>query len=205
MIIDPGKQSFGDNYKLIIGAIVPRPIAFVSSVADDGTANLAPFSFFNGVCSNPPTLMFAPVCRAHDGMEKDTLGNIRQNGEFAVNIVSEDIAEQMVACSTDYPPDVDEFQVSGLTQAPCQRIRPPRVAQSRISFECKLNQIVQIGDGSPGSGHIVIGTIVLFHIADDLYQDGRIDLAALQPVGRLAGNGYTRTTDNFTITRRVKP
>ncbi|MBT3299704.1 MAG: flavin reductase family protein [Candidatus Marinimicrobia bacterium] len=206
MIIDPNKQSFQDNYKLMIGSIVPRPIAFVSTKSKDGIDNVAPFSFFNGVCSNPPTISFCPVRRGSDGQIKDTLKNIQDTGVFSLNIVSESFASEMVETATEYPSDVSEFEASGLTPIPCENIDVMRVGESKISFECELNQIIDIGDGSLGSGSLVLGTIVLFHIADELYEQGRIDLEALQPIGRLAGaNGYCRTTDRFEIQRKVKP
>ena len=205
MIIDPKQQSHPNNYKLMIGSIVPRPIAFVSTRSKNGKNNVAPFSFFNGVCSNPPTIMFAPARRGWDGHEKDTLINIRDTKEFVVNIVSEPFAEKMVHCSTDFDSDVDEFEMAGLTPIASQKIAPPRVGESKVSFECKLNQIVEIGDGTAGSGFIVIGTIILFHIDDEVYENGRINLDALQPIGRIAGNGYARTTDTFDIIRKIKP
>lgn len=205
MIIDPKDHFFGDIHNIMIGSIVPRPIAFISSISKDGVPNLAPFSYFNGVCSNPPTIMFAPGRRGYDGISKDTLNNIRATEQFVVNIVSEDIADQMVACSTDYEPEVDEFKISSLKAVPSQKVSPPRVGESKVSFECKLNQIVKIGGDGPGSGFVVIGTIVLFHINDEVYSDGRILLDELRPLGRLAGNWYTRITDTLKIVRQVKP
>ncbi len=205
VIIDPDKQPFSDNHKLMIGSIVPRPIAFVSTVSADGRNNLAPFSYFNGVCSNPPTVMFAPARRGYDGVTKDTLNNIRDTEQFVINIVSEEIGEKMVACATDFPPEVDEFEVSGLTPKPSEKVKPPLVAESKVSFECELNQIVEIGDGGAGAGFVVIGTIVMFHVDDDVYSDGRIDIEALKPIGRLAGNSYTHIRDTFEIVRKVRP
>ena len=205
MIFDPKDISFQDTHKLMIGSIVPRPIAFVSTVSNNNIFNLAPFSYFNGVCSKPPTIMFCPARRGWDGSEKDTLRNIRETKEFVVNIVSESFAEKMVMCSTDFDPIIDEFDVSKLTKIDSQKIKPPRVGEAKISFECKLNQIVEIGDGKAGSGFIVIGSIVLFHIDDSIYEEGRITLNKLQPLGRLAGNWYSRTTDNFEIIRKIKP
>ncbi|MBQ83724.1 MAG: hypothetical protein CMG31_02885 [Candidatus Marinimicrobia bacterium] len=205
MILDPNKQSFSENYKLMIGSIVPRPIALVSTVSSNGLKNLAPFSYFNGVCSYPPTIMFAPGRRGYDGLTKDTLNNIRETEDFTVSIVSEKIGKQMVACATDYPPDVDEFEISGLTPLPSEKVKAPRVAESKVSFECKLNQIVEIGDDSPGAGFLVIGTIVIFHIDDDVYRDGKIDIKTLKPLGRLAGNSYTRISEIFDIVRKVRP
>ena len=205
MIFDPNKIPFQETHKLMIGSIVPRPIAFVSTRSKDGKNNVAPFSYFNGVCSKPPTIMFAPARRGWDGEEKDTLINIRDTEEFVVNIVSEPFAEKMVMCSTDFDSDVDEFIESNLTPVPSQKIAPSRVGEAKVSFECKLNQIVEIGDGTAGSGFVVIGSIVLFHIDDDVYDNGRILLDKLQPLGRLAGNWYTRTTDILKIIRKIKP
>ena len=205
MIFDPSEISFQETHKLMIGSIVPRPIAFVSTQSKDGKNNVAPFSYFNGVCSKPPTIMFAPARRGWNGEEKDTLINIRNTEEFVVNIVSEFFAEKMVMCATDFDPDVDEFEFSGLTPVNSQKIKPPQVKEAKISFECKLNQIVEVGDGTAGSGFVVIGTIVLFHIDDDIYDNGRILLDQLEPLGRLAGNWYTRSTDTLKIVRKVKP
>ena len=205
MKVDPSKISFNDTHKLMIGSIVPRPIAFVSTVSKQGTHNIAPFSYFNGVCSKPPTIMFAPARRGWDGNEKDTLANIRDSNQFVVNIVSESFAEQMVKCSTDFDSDVDEFEISGLNAKSSDKVKPPRLLESKVSFECELNQIVEIGKGDAGSGFVVIGTIVLFHIDDDVYKDGHILLDKLEPLGRLAGNKYTRPKDILEISRKVKP
>ena len=205
MIYDPTEHPLLETHKLMIGSIVPRPIAFVSTLSKDGFENLAPFSYFNGICSNPPSIMFCPARRGYDGKTKDTLNNIRDTEEFAVNIVSEDFAEQMVSTSTDFEPEVNEFEISGLTPEPCQKIAPPKVAEAKISFECKLNQIVPVGNEGPGGGFVIIGPIVLFHIDDDVYEDGYINLEKLRPIGRLAGNMYTRTTDKLEIIRKIKP
>ena len=205
MIYDPAEHPFSETHKLMIGSIVPRPIALVSTTSNNGINNLAPFSYFNGVCSKPPTIMFAPARRGWDGKEKDTLINIRNTKEFSINIVSEDIGEKMVKCSTDYEKEVDEYSKSGLSPLSSKKIKPPIVSESKISLECILNQIVQIGKKDAGSGFIVIGTIVLFHIDDEVYDNGRIILDKLQPLGRVAGNGYVRSTDTFDIVRTIKP
>ena len=205
MIYDPAEKPFTETHKLMIGSIVPRPIAFVSTISKDGNNNVAPFSYFNGVCSNPPTVMFAPARRGWDGEEKDTLINIRDNHEFVINMVSESFAEKMVKCSTDFDSSIDEFEISGLTPESSSKVLPPRVRESKISLECKLDQIIEIGDGKAGSGFVVIGTVVLFHIDDDIYDNGHIDLDKLEPLGRLAGNWYTRPTDNLKINRQIKP
>ena len=205
MIYDPAEHPFSETHKLMIGSIVPRPIALVSTTSNNGINNLAPFSYFNGVCSKPPTIMFAPARRGWDGKEKDTLINIRNTKEFSINIVSEDLGEKMVKCSTDYEKEVDEYSKSGLSPLSSKKIKPPIVSESKISLECILNQIVQIGKEDAGSGFIVIGTIVLFHIDDEVYDNGRIILDKLQPLGRVAGNGYVRSTNAFDIVRTIKP
>ena len=205
MIYDPAEHPFSETHKLMIGSIVPRPIALVSTTSNNGINNLAPFSYFNGVCSRPPTIMFAPARRGWDGKEKDTLINIRDTKEFSINIVSEDIGEKMVKCSTDYEEEIDEYSESGLSPLPSKKIKPPIVSESKINLECVLNQIVQIGKDDAGSGFIVIGTIVLFHIDDEVYDNGRIILDKLQPLGRVAGNGYIRSTNAFDIIRTIKP
>ena len=205
MIINPKEQSFKENHKLMIGSIVPRPIALVSTISKDSIKNLAPFSYFNGVCSKPPTIMFAPARRGWDGKEKDTLKNIRETKEFSINLVSESFVEQMIACSTDFDADIDEFDISKLTPLASKKIKPPIVKESKISFECILNKIVTVGNKEAGAGFIVIGEIILFHIDDEIVSNGHIDLNTFNPIGRLAGNFYTRPTNNFEINRKIKP
>ncbi len=205
MIYDPSQHSFQETHKLMIGSILPRPIALVSTISKNHENNVAPFSYFNGVCSKPPTIMFAPGRRGWDGEEKDTLINIRDTKEFVVNIVSQNLGEQMVMCSTDYDPDIDEFDISGLTAVKSKIVKCPRVSEAKISFECKLNQIVEVGDGSAGGGFLVIGTIVLFHIDNDIYDNGRINVDKLEPLGRLAGNWYTGLGNKLKIIRKIKP
>ena len=205
MIYDQEKLTFQQTHKLMIGSIVPRPIAFVATTSNEKINNIAPFSYFNGVCSNPPTIMFAPARRGWDGKEKDTLVNIRDTKEFTINIVSESFAQQMVECSTDYDSKVDEFDISGLNIAKSKKILPPRLKEAKISFECKLNQIVEIGDGKAGSGFVVIGSIVLFHINDEIITNEKIDIQKLNPIGRLAGDWYTKPTNNFKMSRKIKP
>ena len=205
MIIDPKNQTFQENHKLMIGSIVPRPIALVSTISKNGIKNLAPFSYFNGVCSQPPTIMFAPARRGWDGSEKDTLVNIKDTKEFTINIVSESFVEKMVICGTDFKSDIDEFNASKLTQISSKKVTPPIVKESKVCFECKLTQIVQIGENEAGGGFIVIGEIVLFHIDDKVYDKGHLNLDKLDPVGRLAGDWYTRSKDNFKVIRKIKP
>jgi len=199
--INPDENANQDNYKLIIGSVVPRPIAFVSTLSKDGQLNLAPFSFYTGVCSNPPTILFCPMVRGSDGLKKDTLLNIEETGEFVVNVVSEAIVEQMNRTAAEFPRHVNEFEEAGLTPAPSCVIKPPRVLESALSMECKLQQVVYVGDGGIGSGSVVLGTVVRFHVRKDLYQSGRIDTLALKPVARLAGSAYCPVRDVFEVKR----
>ncbi len=206
--INPAEWPHRDVYKLLIGAIVPRAIAWVSTVDVDGRPNLAPFSFFTAVCSAPPTIVFCPGIRDTDGDHKDTLHNIRATGEFVINFVTEALAEQMNITSTELPLDVNEFERAGLTPALSTLVKAPRVAESPIHFECRLRQVITISD-APGGGSMVIGTVVHMHISDSVYRDNNhIDISAYKPVGRLAGSGYTRVTDLFDMRRptpEIKP
>ena len=190
MTIDPKLASPVDVYKVLIGAIVPRPIAFVSTMSADGVRNVAPFSFFTVASADPPVLCFTPTG------QKDTLVNIRATREFVVNIVSEDFVEQMNLASGTYPPDVDEFAVSGLTPVPSTIVKPARVGESRVQMECELFQILEIG-----SGALVLGQVVLIHVDDRIVDHYRIDPDALRAVGRMGGNTYARTTDRFDLAR----
>ena len=200
MTIDPASEKPADIYKLMIGAIVPRPIAFVASMSAAGVRNLAPFSFFTATSANPPVICFAPMVRSSDGSRKDTLRNIEETQEFVVNVVSEEIAERMNACSPEFPPEVDEFEVSGLTPVASDLIQVPRVAESKIAMECRLFRIVEVSD-KPMGGSLVLGQVVRFHVADGLFENFRIDADALKAIGRMAGSDYARTKDRFSMTR----
>lgn len=198
MIIDPGSTDVQNVYKLLIGVIVPRPIAFVSTLSADGVLNLAPFSFFTAASANPPVVCFCPMVRR--GQPKDTLSNIRATREFVVNIVSEEIAEKMNITSGDYPPEVDEFQKAGLTPIPSDLVKPPRVGESRVNMECKLTQIFDVST-QPMGGSLVLGEVVRFHIQDDLVENFRIDPDLLKAIGRMGGPTYSRTRDRFDLER----
>jgi len=181
--------------------VVPRPIAWVSSLSADAIANVAPFSFFMAVCNDPPTLAFSSGRR--EGGKKDTVRNIEYTQDFVVNMVDDALAEQMNLTSGEYSPDIDEFALTGLTAAPGVKVRAPRVAEAPISMECRVVQILPVGHG-PHS--LVLGEIVYFHIRDDLYNPntGRVDMHKLHPVGRLAGNLYTHVHDIFEMKRPVE-
>ncbi len=195
MIIDP--KTFDRFSAVLTGVIVPRPIAFVSTISPDGVVNLAPYSFFNAVSYD--TVMFSSSRNVGD-KSKDTLRNVEETGEFVVNIVVDPIADAMNSTAAEFPEDVDEFGIAGLSHAPSQIVKPPRVAESPVNIECKLNQIVQIGSGAHEHG-LVIGTILLMHVRDDVIDGHRIDQAKLMATGRMAGNMYCRTNDRFEMVR----
>ena len=202
MELNPAELKASELNRIILGTVVPRPIAWVSTINAQGQPNLAPFSFFNAVCTRPPTLLFCPGIRSLDGGVKDTLNNIRATGEYVINVVTEATAEAMNRTATELPAEVNEFEFGGVTPAASVVVRPARVAESPVNFECQLRQIVEIGDGKPGSGWIVIGEVVHLHVADAvLLPDYKIDIRALQPVGRLAGYGYAHITDTFEMKR----
>lgn len=201
MEISPSALPWQSTYKLLTGSIVPRPIGWVSSVDARGVPNLAPFSFFNVVCANPPTLLFCPMVRATDGISKDTLNNVRATGEFVVNIVTEALAEAMNITAVEIDSSVDEFALAGLRTAPSVTVRPPRVAASPIHFECRLREIVEISS-QPGGGAVVIGIVQHIHVDERvLIGADKIDPLALQPIGKLAGNTYAHVADLFEVSR----
>ena len=199
MIIDP--KSFDGFNRVLTGVVVPRPIAFVSTMSKDGLVNLAPYSFFNAVAYDPPTIVFSSSRQAGDKL-KDTLTNIEETGEFVVNIVVADIAEAMNRTAAEFPSEVSEFEIAGLTPAPSERVRPPRVAESPVNMECRLLQVVPLGQGDHQHG-LVIGQIVLMHIRDDIIEGHRINHQLLKPTGRLAGSMYCHTSDVFEMVRPV--
>ena len=199
MIIDPAATEPRNIYKLMVGAIVPRPIAFVSTISAEGILNLAPFSYFTAASSNPPAVCFCTSIR-RDGTKKDTLRNIEATGEFVVNVVSEEFAPQMNACSAEFPPEVDEFAASGLTPIPSDLVKPPRVGESHIHMECRLLQVVHVSP-KPLGGSLVIGEVLRFHVDDAIAGDYVIDADKLRPIGRMSGPTYTRTTDRFDLER----
>jgi flavin reductase (DIM6/NTAB) family NADH-FMN oxidoreductase RutF len=200
LAFDPGNTATGDIYKLMVGSIVPRPIALVSSIDQGNVRNLAPFSYFTACSSNPPVVVFCPIQRPVPPMAKDTLRNILATREFVVNIVSEEFVERMNATAAQVGPEVDEFELSGLTPIASELIRPARVAESHIQMECRLRQVVQVSD-QPGGGSLVLGDVLRFHVRPDLIDNFRIDPDKLRAVGRMAGSTYVRTTDRFELER----
>jgi flavin reductase (DIM6/NTAB) family NADH-FMN oxidoreductase RutF len=197
---DPAEESPGDIYKLMIGVIVPRPIAFVSSLDEHGVRNLAPFSYFTGCSTNPPVVCFVSAVRTGPLPAKDTLRNVLATKEFVVNIVSEDFAEKMNLTAAEVAPEIDEFALSGLTPLPSDLVSPPRVAESRVHMECRLRQVVHISD-QPGGGSLVLGDVLRFHVDESIIDGYKVDPGKLNAIGRMGGPTYVRTHDRFNMLR----
>jgi flavin reductase (DIM6/NTAB) family NADH-FMN oxidoreductase RutF len=196
MKINPNDLSRLDKYRLLISTLVPRPIALISTISEDGILNAAPFSFFGGLSSTPPLLGVSISNRR--GEKKDTVRNIEFLGDFVVNIVNEDIAEQMNLTSGDYPPEVDEYKIANLTPQASEIVQSPRIAESPVSLECRVYDKMEIRDSI---NTLIIGEVVLFHIIDDIWAEGEINPFALKAVGRLGISKYCRTTDVFEMIR----
>lgn len=188
-------------YKLMTGSIQPRPIAWACTQNADGRLNLAPFSFFTLVSVAPTVVAFAPLVKA-DGTEKDTILNLRERGDFTLNIVSHRVAEAMNRTSAPLPYGESELDFAGLTPAPAVTVTTPRVKEALIHFECTLRDIQSFGD-QPMAGRLVLGDVRHVHVDDALYDEGRIRTDKLDAVGRLAGNAYATTRDTFELRRPV--
>ncbi len=193
-----------DNFRTLLSCVIPRPIAFVSTISADGVPNLAPFSFFNGVGSNPPAVIFSPCTRA-DGTFKDTILNLRAVPECVVSVVRFSIKEAMNQASYAYPPSVNEFDAAGFTPLPSRFVRPPRVAESPVHMECRLVQIVPVGSG-PLSANVCIAEVLCFHIAEEiLLPDGTADVTKIDLVARLGGDDYCTIRDRFELPKPAGP
>lgn len=192
--------AFSDNYKFLIGSILPRPIAVVSTRNLDGSNNVAPFSFFTAVSASPMIIAFCPMIRSSTGALKDTPINIFREKEFVVNIVSESIIDKINLTSTELPYGQDEFVFSGLTPIDSVAIKAKRIKESLIHFECILRDSLSYGD-QPGSGQIITGEVVRVHIAEEILENGRINTSLLKPVGRGAGNDYFKCDHTFSLER----
>jgi flavin reductase (DIM6/NTAB) family NADH-FMN oxidoreductase RutF len=186
-----------DRYRWLISSIIPRPIAFVSTISPAGIHNLAPFSYFNGVSSRPPVISIA-IGVKRDGTPKDSLRNIESNGELVVNIVNETIARPMVLTSGEYPYEESEFDLSGLTPVPSTVVAPPRVEECPIQMECRLVQVVRVGADPIG---LVLAEVIVMHVGEEVITDGLIDPRKLNPVSRLGGNMYATLGELFEIAR----
>jgi len=199
VIVDPKSISPAAMYHFMIGVIVPRPIAFVSTVNPAGRNNAAPFSFFIGISSDPPLVGISVNLRA--GEPKDTLRNIRATGDFVCNLVTEDLAARMVHTSGDWPAEVDEIALAGLTAVASDLVKAPRVAESPVNLECRLHREIELG-----SSFLVVGEIVRAHVSDAVLTDGRVDVTKLRPLGRLGGDAYSPVHEVLRFARpRVQP
>ncbi|HEX5234531.1 MAG TPA: flavin reductase family protein [Silvibacterium sp.] len=205
LIFEPAKDSPANLYKLMIGMVVPRPIAFVSSLDPRGVRNLAPFSYFMACSADPPVICFVASHRSGPRPAKDTLTNILAINEFVVNIVSEDFAEKMNVTAAEVSPDIDEFSLSGLTPIASDLVRPPRVAESHAHMECRLRETLPISNSAGDTNTIIFGNVLRFHVDESLLVnpgDGyKIDPEKLKAIGRMGGPTYTRTRDRFDLVR----
>jgi flavin reductase (DIM6/NTAB) family NADH-FMN oxidoreductase RutF len=206
MIVSPADLSHSEIYGILLNSVAPRPIAWVSTISASGQPNLAPFSFFNAVCVDPPLLAFAPGLRTPKmpgvghGEAKDTLRNVRETREFVVNLVTYNLREAMNVTSGEYAGSVNEFALAKVTPEPSKIARPPRVADSPVSFECKLHHILDFSP-APTSSSLVIGQIVSVYMNDAYLKEGRLDRNSLDLIGRMGGIQYTRTTQRFEMVR----
>ncbi|WP_281991019.1 flavin reductase family protein [Aquimarina aggregata] len=190
--INPSEVSIGKLHGMMLGAIGPRPIAFASTIDADGNSNLSPFSFFNVFSANPPILIFSPARRVRDNTIKHTLENVKAIKEVVINIVNYDIVQQMSLSSTEYPEGVNEFEKSGLTMVASEKVSPYRVGESPVQFECKVNEIVAMGEEG-GAGNLIICEVLLMHVNKNILdEDGKIDQHKIDQVARMGGNWYTR-------------
>lgn len=195
--ISPQDLQPRDAYRLLISIVVPRPIAWVSSVGADGSLNLAPFSFFNAVAGHPPTVMFSVGQR--QGVPKDTLRNVRETGEFVLNVVDEALAEKMNLTSGEYAYEVNEFERAGLTPLASTLVKPPRVAEAAVTMECRATQIVPVPDTTYT---MVLGQVQVFHLRNGLLRpNGAVDATLLRPVARLSGDEYATLGAVFELKR----
>jgi flavin reductase (DIM6/NTAB) family NADH-FMN oxidoreductase RutF len=200
MLLDFEKLTPRECYPWIINAINPRPIAWVSTISAAGKTNLAPFSFFQGVCANPPTLLFTGA-NDRNGKKKDSVVNIEQVPEFVVNVVPYALRDVMNQTSTPLPHGESEFEKFNIATTPSLKVKPPRVAASPVAFECKLDRIVRVGEG-PLAANVVFGRILCVHVSEAvLGADGQLDPHKLDTIGRMGGDYYSRTTELFTIKR----
>jgi flavin reductase (DIM6/NTAB) family NADH-FMN oxidoreductase RutF len=200
MIIRPEDVNARDLYKLLIGTVVPRPIAWVSSLSAEGVANLAPYSFFNAVSADPPVVCFAPSRKVAGDQRKDTLRNIEATGEFVVNLVHEDLAAAMNLTAAEVGPEVSEFELASLEMEEATMVKVPMVKLAPAKMECRLKQVIPMGD-RPTSGMLVLGDVVCFHYAEGLVENYRVDPDRLLAVGRMGGMSYARTRDRFELVR----
>lgn len=199
MKIDMANVSYRDSHEILASVIAPRPIAFVSTVGDNGVFNLAPFSFFAPLCTKPALVGFN-VSSKRDGQKKDTVRNIESTREFVINVVDEPMAESMNKASANYPSNVSEFNEVGLTPVKADLVKAPLVAESPVNMECRVVQILEFGE-APRTASFIIGEVLRVHIKDELYLDGEIQPSQIKPIARLGGELFCRTGDMFAMKR----
>lgn len=195
----PNSISERDNYKLLIGSVIPRPIAFVTSQSEKKIVNAAPFSFFNIVSSNPPMLSVSIQRKA--GEMKDTARNIKATKQFVLHIVDDATVAEINKTAANLPADESEIELTNLTLVPSSEIDVPAIQESKIRFECELVQAIELGDGDNIGCDLIIGRILAYHFDEAVYMEGKIDPHTLNAISRLAGNDYARIGDIFTIER----
>ena len=201
MIIEPSDLPGRQAYRLLVDCVVPRPIAWVTTMDEQGRVTLAPFSFFQAVGADPPSIIVS-IGRHRDGEFKDTGVNALATGELVVNVVTDELAEAMNTTAGEHAFGVDEMKLAGLTTSPSRVVAPPRVAESPVSLECRVSQRVPIGrDGGENQYLVLVCEVVAFHVRDDIYDDGRIDPRLLHPLGRLGGNAYSHPGEIFEMER----
>jgi flavin reductase (DIM6/NTAB) family NADH-FMN oxidoreductase RutF len=199
MLIDPATLERRDILDLVNGLVAPRPIAWVSSEDRSGVRNLAPFSFFNGFSTQPPTIAIGPGSR--QGVNKDSLRNIKETGEFVVNVVSYELAVRANQSSAEFSADVDEWDVAGVTAAASDDVRPQRVAEAPASLECRVHTIVDLGTDETPTNSVVIATVTRFHVRDEILDGYRVRPEILDAVGRMGRNLWCTTRDRFDLPR----
>lgn len=200
MQFDPNELEYTAVYKLLTGSVIPRPIGWISSISDDGINNLAPFSYFNAVGDDPPHIMFSTG--RGNNTNKDTLNNVLATKQFVVNMVTEELTEQMNMTAQKVHSDVDEFELAGVTPIPSIKIKPRRVKESPIAFECELVHHYFLENHKHGGACVIIGRIVMMHFADDVLLDNyKINLENYKPISRLAGSGYAKIGEIFSVKR----
>jgi flavin reductase (DIM6/NTAB) family NADH-FMN oxidoreductase RutF len=196
--LDLSTFSPGRAYRFLISAVVPRPIAFVSSLSAKGVRNLAPFSYFMGVGPSPPTVAISIIRRREE--LKDTARNILETGEFVINSATEEIVEQLNRTGGDYAPEIDEFEITGLTPVDSVKVKPPRVAECPVQLECRVYRTLDVGD-APLISTLIVGEVVLAHVRDDLWDEAMIQTGKLKPISRLGATDYAKLGEIFSMDR----
>lgn len=192
LTLNPSEIGTQKTHQYLLGAIGPRPIAFASTIDKDGNRNLSPFSFFNVFSANPPILIFSPARSGRTGETKNTFDNVKEVPEVVINVVNYNIVQQMSLSSSPYPKRVDEFVKAGLTPIPSETIKPFRIKESPVQFECKVNQVIELGQNG-GAGNLIICEVLRIHVQDDILDaNGLIDQHKIDLVSRMGGNWYCR-------------